>query len=91
MVVGDRGLQGIGGRGRVGVGRFREQQGTDLCVVPRLSAEDLVTGALRGLERGEVVCAPGVEDATLLDRVFEADLAAFGGQGPELPTRCRAG
>lgn len=33
----------------------------------------------------------GVEDATLLDSVFDADLAAFRGQSPELATRYRAG
>ncbi|BCL33095.1 SDR family NAD(P)-dependent oxidoreductase [Streptomyces aurantiacus] len=70
---------------------FHERQGLDMSVVPRMSAEDLVTGALRGLELGEVVCAPGVEDAGLLDTVFQADLAAFGGQSPELATRYRAG
>jgi hypothetical protein len=63
----------------------------DLSAVPRMSADDVVTAALRGLELGEVVCAPGVEDAALLDAVFEADLAAFAGQGPELASRYRAG
>ncbi|MEV7404593.1 SDR family NAD(P)-dependent oxidoreductase [Streptomyces sp. NPDC091267] len=70
---------------------FHERQGLDMSVVPRMSADDLVTGALRGLELGEVVCAPGVEDAALLDNIFAADLAAFGGQSPELATRYRAG
>jgi hypothetical protein len=54
-----------------------------------MSAADLVTASLRGLELGEVVCAPGVEDATLLDTVFRADLAAFAAQSPELATRYR--
>ncbi|MEW1690579.1 SDR family NAD(P)-dependent oxidoreductase [Streptomyces sp. NPDC091265] len=70
---------------------FHERQGLDMSVVPRMSADDLVTGALRGLELGEVVCAPGVEDAALLDNIFAADLAAFGGQSPELATRYRTG
>jgi short-subunit dehydrogenase len=70
---------------------FHERQGLDLSSVPRMSAADVVTAALRGLELGEVVCAPGVEDATLLDSVFDADLAAFRGQSPELATRYRAG
>jgi uncharacterized protein len=51
----------------------------------------LVTASLRGLELGEVVCAPGVEDASLLDAVFRADLAAFGAQSPELAQRYRTG
>jgi hypothetical protein len=68
---------------------FHEVQGMDLSAVPRMSAADVVTAALRGLELGEVVCAPGVEDASLLDTVFNADLAAFAGQSPELATRYR--
>lgn len=67
----------------------RVRQGLDLSAVPRMTADDVVTAALNGLERGEVVCAPGVEDAALLDAVFQADLAAFAGQSPELATRYR--
>jgi short-subunit dehydrogenase len=68
---------------------FHERQGMDLSSVPRMSAADVVTASLRGLELGEVVCAPGVEDSSLLDAVFRADLAAFGGQSPELARRYR--
>ncbi|GAA3630807.1 SDR family NAD(P)-dependent oxidoreductase [Kineosporia mesophila] len=68
---------------------FHERQGMDLSAVPRMSADDVVTASLRGLELGEVVVAPGVEDAGLLDAVFAADLAAFGGQSPELASRYR--
>ncbi|SFW79148.1 SDR family NAD(P)-dependent oxidoreductase [Amycolatopsis australiensis] len=68
---------------------FHERQGMDLSSVPRMSAADVVTASLRGLELGEVVCAPGVEDASLLETVFEAELAAFGGQSPELASRYR--
>jgi short-subunit dehydrogenase len=69
---------------------FHERQGLDLSAVPRMSAEDVVTASLRGLELGEVVCAPGVEKRGLLEEVFAADLAAFGAQSPELATRYRA-
>lgn len=69
---------------------FHTRQGMDLSAVPRMSAEDVVTGALRGLELGEVVSAPGVEDKGLLERVFGADLAAFGGQSPQLAARYRS-
>jgi uncharacterized protein len=68
---------------------FHERQGLDLSSVPRMSAEDVVAASLRGLELGEVVCAPGVEDDRLLQAVFAADLAAFGAQSPELATRYR--
>ncbi|OBG32645.1 SDR family oxidoreductase [Mycobacterium sp. E3198] len=68
---------------------FHERQNMDLSAVPRMSADDVVTASLRGLQLGETVCAPGVEDASLLDAVFQADLAAFGAQRPELATRYR--
>ncbi len=68
---------------------FHTVQGMDLSSVPRMSAEDVVTACRRGLQLGEVVTAPGVEDASLLVKVFEADLAAFGGQSPQLATRYR--
>lgn len=66
---------------------FHEVQGLDMSSVPRMSAQDVVTASLRGLELGEIVTAPGVEDTSLLDAVFKADLAAFAGQRPELATR----
>jgi uncharacterized protein len=69
---------------------FHERQGLDLSMVPRMAAEDVVTASLRGLELGETVCAPGVEDVSLLDAIFRADLAAFGAQSPELAARYRA-
>ena len=68
---------------------FHERQGLDMSAVARMSAQDVVIACRRGLELGEVVTAPGVEDATLLDAVFKADLAAFGGQSPELASRYR--
>ena len=69
---------------------FHERQGLDLSAVPRMSANDVVTASLRGLQLGETVCAPGVEDASLLEAVFQADLAALGGQSPQLAGRYRA-
>jgi uncharacterized protein len=54
-----------------------------------MSADDVVTAGLRGLQLGETVCAPGVEDTSLLDAVFQADLAAFGGQSRQLAGRYR--
>lgn len=69
---------------------FHERQGLDLSAVPRMSAQDVVSASLRGLELGEVVCAPGVQDTRLLDAVYHADLAAFGGQSPELAERYQA-
>jgi uncharacterized protein len=69
---------------------FHERQGIDLSAIPRMSPEDVVSASLRGLELGEVVCAPGVERSELLEEVFRADLAAFGAQSPDLASRYRA-
>jgi len=69
---------------------FHEVQGMDLSAVPRMSAEDVVTAALAGIELGEVVSAPGVEDDSLIAAVAGADLAAFAAQSPQLASRYRA-
>jgi short-subunit dehydrogenase len=68
---------------------FHERQGMDLSAIPRMSAQDVVTASLRGLELGETVCAPGVEQADLLQAVFDADLTVFGAQSPALAQRYR--
>lgn len=68
---------------------FHERQGIDVSAIPRMSAADVVMASLRGIELGEVVCAPGVEEAALLENVFQADLAAFGGQSTQLANRYR--
>jgi short-subunit dehydrogenase len=70
---------------------FHEVQGMDMSAIPRMSAADVVTAALAGVRLGETVIAPGVEDYTLLETVFSADLAAFGAQSPKLASRYRAG
>lgn len=69
---------------------FHERQGMDMSNVPRMSADEVVTASLRGVELGETVVAPGVEDTNLLDAVFAAELAAFGGQSPKLASRYTA-
>lgn len=66
---------------------FHEVQGMDLSAVPCMPAANVVTAALSGIALGEVVSAPGVEDYSLLDAVFHADLAAFHGQSPQLASR----
>ncbi|MFT3692921.1 MAG: SDR family NAD(P)-dependent oxidoreductase [Kofleriaceae bacterium] len=68
---------------------FHSRQGMDLSKVPRMTPEDVVTASLAGLAKGEVVCAPGVENAALLETVYEAERAAFGGQSPALASRYR--
>lgn len=68
---------------------FHERQGLDLSSVPRMSADDVVTASLRGLELGEVVCTPGVERTDLLQDVFTAQLALFAAQSSHLAGRYR--
>jgi NAD(P)-dependent dehydrogenase (short-subunit alcohol dehydrogenase family) len=68
---------------------FHEVQGMDLSAVPRMSADDVVVAALAGIRLGEVVSTPGVEDYSLLEGVFGADLAAFAAQSPQLASRYR--
>lgn len=70
---------------------FHSVQGMDLSSVPRMSADDVVSAALAGIARGEVVSAPGVEDHALLERVFAANLEAFHAQSPHLATRYDTG
>lgn len=66
---------------------FHEIQGMDLSAAPRMSPSDVVTAALGGIARGEVVIAPGVDDERLLADVFAAELAAFQGQTHRLAAR----
>jgi len=68
---------------------FHERQGLDLSKLPRMSADDVVTASLRALTLGEVVCAPGLDRSDLLDAIFQADLAAFASQTPQLAERYR--
>lgn len=68
-----------------GIGRaFARRLGADGDALP-----DVASACLRGLELGEVACAPGVERAELLSAIFAADLAAFGAHSPELAGRYR--
>ena len=66
---------------------FHQRQGIDMSATPRMSAQDVVTASLRGLELGEVICAPSVEKRDLLDRVAAAGLDAFGAQSVKLASR----
>lgn len=68
---------------------FHERQGTDLSQASRMTVGDVVTASLRGLELGENVTAPGVEHRHVLQKVFDADLAAFEAQSTELAARYR--
>lgn len=68
---------------------FHQRQGMDLSALARMSADEVVTASLRSLELGEVVCAPGVAQSSLLEENLQASLAAFGGQSSQLAARYR--
>jgi short-subunit dehydrogenase len=57
---------------------FHTVQGIDRSrMPPMMSAADIVTASLAGLAAGEVCCVPGLVDASLLDRLAEAQLAVM--------------
>jgi len=56
---------------------FHTVQGMDLSTRPRMTADDVVTASLAAFARGEVTCIPGLEDASLLERLTEAQRAVM--------------
>ncbi len=69
---------------------FHERQGLDLSAVPRMSADDVVTAALRGLELGEVVCARRQRRQPPTARVRRRPRRVRA-QSPDLAQRYRSG
>jgi hypothetical protein len=68
----------------------RHSRRSGLCgLQPSATLLPFATALGRGLQLGEVVCAPGVDNLELLEAVFKADLAAFGAQAPQLAERYR--
>jgi uncharacterized protein len=67
---------------------FHTRQNIDMSQLPRLEPQDIVEASVRGLELGELVCVPGLEDAEKLGRrdEMERDLLAAGMRA-ELATR----
>jgi len=56
---------------------FHEVQGRDVSQIPSVSAEDIVTASLAGLERGDLVCIPTAEDNVVIDAWIAASTATF--------------
>jgi uncharacterized protein len=52
-----------------------EFHGPDYQGPPRMRPELVVQAALMGLANGEMLCTPGVQDGSLVDRLHEAQLA----------------
>ena len=70
---------------------FHSRQEIDMTNVPRMEAPDVVQASLAALERGEVVCIPGLEDPTAVTRRdgAQAEMLQAVGQA-ELAERYRA-
>jgi short-subunit dehydrogenase len=70
---------------------FHEVQGIDTSKMPpRMVPDDVARAALAGLAKGEVVCVPGLEDASPLQRIDQAQGAALAAaRSVEIATRYR--
>jgi uncharacterized protein len=55
-----------------------------------MNAEDVVTASMAGLERGEVVCVPGLSEPEAVTRLAEAELDLRTASAPELAARYAA-
>ncbi len=72
---------------------FHTVQGMDMSKRPRMTAEDLVAGSLASWARGEIICIPALEDASLMDRSVAAqtEVARTAAFSPALASRYRSG
>jgi short-subunit dehydrogenase len=73
---------------------FHDVEGMDVSHMPQMTAEDVVSAALKGLELGETICVPGLEDVTMLEEALQAQMKVmFVSAGPgatgELASRYR--
>jgi uncharacterized protein len=67
---------------------FHTRQNMDMSGRPRLEPEQVVQASMRGLELGEVVCIPGLEDLGKLQRHDAAEIEVMtGGMRAELAAR----
>lgn len=67
---------------------FHTRQNMDMSHMPRLEPEQVVSASMLALDRGETVCIPTLEDADLLRRHDEAEIAVLaGGMRPVLADR----
>lgn len=67
---------------------FHTRQNIDISHMPRMEPQQVVEASLEGLERGEVVCIPTLEDTDRLQRFDQAAIEVFtSGQRPALAAR----
>jgi uncharacterized protein len=69
---------------------FHTRQDIDMSDVSRMEPDAVVEASLLGLERGEVVCVPGMDDATATQRLAAVHQEFMGvTRVTELPERYR--
>jgi hypothetical protein len=70
---------------------FHEVQGIDTSrMPPRMSPDDVARASLAALAKGEVVCVPALEDASVIEKIGEAQRAALAAATvPKLASRYR--
>jgi short-subunit dehydrogenase len=67
---------------------FHTRQNMDLSDRPRFDPEQVVQASMKGLQLGELVCIPGLEDREKLQRHDEAEIEVMsGGLGSKLAER----
>ena len=67
---------------------FHTRQKMDMSHMPRLEPEQVVRASMIGLDRGELVCIPTLENADLLKRYDESEIGVFtSGMRPQLAER----
>jgi short-subunit dehydrogenase len=67
---------------------FHTRQNMDMSGRPRMEPEQVVQASMVGLERGELVCIPGLEDVDTLRHHDEAEIEVMtGGMRPTLAER----
>jgi short-subunit dehydrogenase len=67
---------------------FHSRQGVDVSHLPRLDPAQVVQASLRGIELGEVVCLPSLDEPARLERHDEAELQVLaGGMRPQVADR----
>lgn len=67
---------------------FHTRQQMDVSHMPRLEPEQVVQASMLALDRGELVCIPTLDDADLLLRHDEAEIAILtAGMRPKLAER----
>jgi short-subunit dehydrogenase len=69
---------------------FRSRRGGDPGAASLMSAGDVAQAIVVGLEMGEVICVPGLDDVSLFDALRDVQKTTlFGGNSAQLAKRYR--